>query len=260
MWAILRDRRFIDLKFRRQHPMGPYILDFYCPALKLAVELDGGQHNEPSQKRRDAKRTAWLEKRGIMVIRFWDHDVLGDTESVLEALYQSVTEKQRDARQQARPAVPPHPNPLPEGEGYEPPSPPGRGVGGEGDPPWTDESRATKEEPERPSGVDLVVIDLGWTPQRLAVPAALRWLKPDPTSRIISLIKPHYELSEDEKRTLLIDGRLDPAEAERIFQRVLEQMPSLGATVRATTRSPITGGKSSRRGAGNVEYLALLTR
>jgi 23S rRNA (cytidine1920-2'-O)/16S rRNA (cytidine1409-2'-O)-methyltransferase len=110
-----------------------------------------------------------------------------------------------------------------------------------------------------PAGCDLVVIDLGWTPQRLAVPAALRWLKPNPISSIITLVKPHYELREDEKRTLLIDGRLDPAEAKRILHRVLEEMPSLGATVRATTRSPITGGKSSRRGAGNVEYLALLT-
>jgi len=119
---------------------------------------------------------------------------------------------------------------------------------------------------------DLIVIDLGWTPQRLAIPAALRWLqhtpKPAPSGgapggrtppSIITLIKPHYELSEDEKRTLLIDGRLDPAEAKRIFQRVLEEMPRLGVIVRAATRSPITGGKSSRRGEGNVEYLALLT-
>jgi 23S rRNA (cytidine1920-2'-O)/16S rRNA (cytidine1409-2'-O)-methyltransferase len=122
-----------------------------------------------------------------------------------------------------------------------------------------------------PGGCDLVVIDLGWTPQRLAVPAALRWLQHNPTPTpsggapgratppsIITLIKPHYELSEDEKRTLLIDGRLAPTEAERVFRRVLDEMPLLRATVRATTRSPITGGKSSRRGAGTVEYLALL--
>lgn len=125
-----------------------------------------------------------------------------------------------------------------------------------------------------PDPFSLVVIDLGWTPQRLAIPAALRWLKststttPDPTPTpagggtlpcIITLIKPHYELSEDEKRTLLIDGHLDPAEAGRIFHRVLEEMPRLGVTVQAATRSPITGGKSSRRGEGNIEFLALLT-
>ena len=119
-------------------------------------------------------------------------------------------------------------------------------------------------------GCDLVVIDLGWTPQRLAVPAALCWLRSIPTPtpipsgggtppHIITLIKPHYELTAAEKRSLLIDGRLDPAEAERIFQRVLEEMPQLGVIVQATTRSPITGGKSGRRGEGNVEYLALLS-
>ncbi|MDY7110306.1 MAG: SAM-dependent methyltransferase [Planctomycetota bacterium] len=158
-----------------------------------------------------------------------------------------------------RPQIPPHPNPLPGGEGLRPPSPSGRGAGGEGEPSRTGERRAAKDKPRTPSGVDLVVIDLGWTPQRRAVPAALRWLRSDATSSIITLIKPHYELREEEKRTLLIDGRLDPAEAERIFHRVLEEMPKLGVTVQASTRSPITGGKSGRRGAGNVEYLALLT-
>ena len=105
---------------------------------------------------------------------------------------------------------------------------------------------------------DLVTIDLAWTPQRLAVPAALKWLKPD--GRIVTLIKPHYELSEEEKRSLLTDGRLDPAEAERAMHRVLDDMPALGAVVIAHTLSPITGGKTSRKkkGAGNVEYLALL--
>jgi len=146
----------------------------------------------------------------------------------------------------------------------QPPSPPGGVKKGSG---------VIFSSPEMtPDPFSLVVIDLGWTPQRLAVPAALRWLKPTPTptpseggpgSRtppsIITLIKPHYELSEDEKRSLLIDGRLDPTEAKRIFQRVVEAMPQLGATVRATTRSPITGGKSSRRGEGNIEFLALLT-
>jgi 23S rRNA (cytidine1920-2'-O)/16S rRNA (cytidine1409-2'-O)-methyltransferase len=121
-------------------------------------------------------------------------------------------------------------------------------------------------------GVDLVVIDLAWTPQRLAIPAALRWLQPTKPSPqplslvggrergfIITLVKPHYELSNDEKRTLLHDGRLDPNEAERVLQRVLTQMPEWGVEVMAHTRSPITGGKSSKGagGAGNVEFLVL---
>lgn len=107
---------------------------------------------------------------------------------------------------------------------------------------------------------DLITIDLAWTPQRHGVPAAMKWLKP--TGRIVTLIKPHYELDENEKRNLLVDGRLDPAEAERVMHRVLEQMPELGAEVLDHTRSPIVGGKSARKkgakGEGNVEFLALL--
>jgi len=120
------------------------------------------------------------------------------------------------------------------------------------------------------AGVDLVVIDLAWTPQRLAIPAALRWLAHDRTakstvsdpgnrdSRIITLVKPHYELSEDEKKSLLVEGRLDHAEAERVLHRILAQMPEWGAQPLAHTLSPITGGKSSKKhGSGNVEFLVL---
>jgi 23S rRNA (cytidine1920-2'-O)/16S rRNA (cytidine1409-2'-O)-methyltransferase len=104
--------------------------------------------------------------------------------------------------------------------------------------------------------VDLVVIDLAWTPQRLAIPAALRWLKD--AGRIISLVKPHYELEEDERKSMLVHGRLDPAEAERVLQRVMDAMSGWGAQPLAYTRSPITGGKSSRGGTGNIEFLVLL--
>jgi 23S rRNA (cytidine1920-2'-O)/16S rRNA (cytidine1409-2'-O)-methyltransferase len=109
-----------------------------------------------------------------------------------------------------------------------------------------------------PEPVDLVVIDLAWTPQRHAIPAARRWLKPG--GRIISLIKPHYELSDEEKQRLLADGRLDPAEAERVLSRILAGMPGYGVEAAAHTLSPITGGKSSRgkSGSGNIEFLALL--
>jgi 23S rRNA (cytidine1920-2'-O)/16S rRNA (cytidine1409-2'-O)-methyltransferase len=111
--------------------------------------------------------------------------------------------------------------------------------------------------PPAAAGVELVVIDLAWTPQRLAIPAALRWLRPE--GRIITLVKPHYELDESEKRSLLKDGRLDPDQAERVLDRVLLALPSWGAQPIASTISPITGGKSSRgkQGAGNVEYLVL---
>jgi 23S rRNA (cytidine1920-2'-O)/16S rRNA (cytidine1409-2'-O)-methyltransferase len=105
---------------------------------------------------------------------------------------------------------------------------------------------------------DIVTIDLAWTPQRHAVPAAVKWLKPG--GRIITLVKPHYELADQEKRRLLVDGRLDPAEAEGVLHRVLAEMPGWGAQPLTHTRSPITGGKSSKHNhSGNVEFLVLAT-
>ena len=108
-------------------------------------------------------------------------------------------------------------------------------------------------------GVDLVVIDLAWTPQRLAVPAALRWLAPGGARRIATLVKPHYELKAEEKH-LLDRGFLPQDHAPRVLEAVLEQMPSLGASVLGSVRSPLVGGKSAkRRGVpGNIEFVVLL--
>ncbi|MDQ1314284.1 MAG: hypothetical protein QG662_393 [Pseudomonadota bacterium] len=88
IWGVLRAKRFLGYKFRRQHPVEPYILDFYCDELKLAIELDGGQHAE--QQPYDAHRTRALEARGIRVLRFWNNDVLTQTEAVLEGIYQAT--------------------------------------------------------------------------------------------------------------------------------------------------------------------------
>jgi 23S rRNA (cytidine1920-2'-O)/16S rRNA (cytidine1409-2'-O)-methyltransferase len=108
-----------------------------------------------------------------------------------------------------------------------------------------------------PEPVNLVTIDLGWTRQRLAIPAALRWLGPE--GQIVSLLKPHYELDDDEKERRLVEGVLDPAAAKAVCARVLAGFPALGATVVAAMRSPIGGAKSARRsrGEGNREYLVL---
>lgn len=107
-------------------------------------------------------------------------------------------------------------------------------------------------------GVDLVTIDLAWTPQRHGVPAALRWLRGD--GRIVSLIKPHYELTGDE-RSMLVKGALPHEEVPRILERVLGEMSALGAEVMGVTTSPIEGGKSSKGSRpGNLEYLALLRK
>ncbi len=108
-----------------------------------------------------------------------------------------------------------------------------------------------------PEPVDLIAIDLGWTPQRHAIPAALRWLKP--AGRIISLIKPHYELVADEKG-LLRDGVLQEPDADRIARRAAEQLPSLGVEVLGFTRSPLAGGAGKGNKHGNSEWLVLLRR
>ncbi len=106
LWYFLRDRRFDGLKFRRQQPVGPYVLDFYCDALKLGIELDGGQHNETQGRQRDAVRAGYLSKEGIDVRRYWNNDVLQRTEDVLSDLWLATRTPSPLA-------------PLPEGEGKE---------------------------------------------------------------------------------------------------------------------------------------------
>ena len=81
LWHRLRSRNFLDLKFRRQEPIGNYIVDFVCYENKLIVELDGGQHNEFSEK--DIPRTKALEKEGYKVLRFWNSDVINNIEGIL---------------------------------------------------------------------------------------------------------------------------------------------------------------------------------
>jgi very-short-patch-repair endonuclease len=84
LWKHLRDRRFETFKFRRQHPCGPYILDFYCAARHVAIELDGGQHYELSAQAYDARRTALLCQEGITVLRFPTDLVFRDLGAMLE--------------------------------------------------------------------------------------------------------------------------------------------------------------------------------
>ena len=90
LWLLLRNRR-LGFKFRRQHPVGKYILDFYSHEAHLAVELDGGQHNAADVILKDERRSGDLRSKGIEVLRFWDHEVLTSTEAVLEKIYQELT-------------------------------------------------------------------------------------------------------------------------------------------------------------------------
>jgi very-short-patch-repair endonuclease len=78
LWQALCGSRLDALRFRRQHPTGPYILDFYCPAARLAVEIDGLAHDHPDQARRDAGRDAWLREQEVRVLHFRASDVLSD--------------------------------------------------------------------------------------------------------------------------------------------------------------------------------------
>lgn len=84
LWTRLRRRQVHGHKFRRQHPLGGYIVDFVCLDEKLVVEVDGGQHDE--QRDQDAQRTGCLEQRGFRVMRFWNHQVLGELDAVIEAI------------------------------------------------------------------------------------------------------------------------------------------------------------------------------
>ncbi|MCY4618976.1 MAG: DUF559 domain-containing protein [Chloroflexi bacterium] len=82
LWSRLRRRQLGGYRFRRQHPIGPYIADFACVAERLVIELDGGQHADRNQE--DEARTLDLEALGFRVLRFWNDDVLRDLDSVVE--------------------------------------------------------------------------------------------------------------------------------------------------------------------------------
>jgi very-short-patch-repair endonuclease len=86
LWSELRDRRLGGFKFRRQHPCGPFILDFYCSEAALAIEVDGGQHFEEGAALYDAERTAFVRRRGIEVLRFANDLIFTDRLEVLEAI------------------------------------------------------------------------------------------------------------------------------------------------------------------------------
>jgi very-short-patch-repair endonuclease len=101
IWQELRSNRFEGYKFRRQHDIGNYVVDFVCLQQKLLIELDGGQHSD--QKEYDDERTKYLEGLGYKVLRFWNNEVMQNMEGVMMVISSYLT---------------PHPNPLPEeGEG-----------------------------------------------------------------------------------------------------------------------------------------------
>ena len=93
MWGMLRNRRFAKFKFRRQHPFGPYYLDFYCLALGLVVELDGQTHVGTEKK--DAERQRKIEAAGLHVIRVWNSDVYEKLDSVMTLIFNECSNRSK---------------------------------------------------------------------------------------------------------------------------------------------------------------------
>lgn len=111
LWHHLRDRQLAGFKFRRQLPLGPYVVDFVCLQAKLIVEVDGGQH--AVQRQADESRTAFLREQGFRVMRYWNNEVLAEIEGVLTQIQQAL----ESGSLLCPPHFDtPHPRPLPQGE------------------------------------------------------------------------------------------------------------------------------------------------
>ena len=125
LWSHLRSRGLAGIKFRRQYPVGPYVVDFYCAAATLAVELDGARHAD--RREHDEQRDAFLHGQGVSVLRFSVSEFMSNPDGVLIAIRDRCFERMHKD---------PHPNPLPRGEGagarvaLHHPLPRGEGVGG----------------------------------------------------------------------------------------------------------------------------------
>lgn len=92
LWRVLRGKQLEGWRFRRQHPLGPYIVDFICLEKKLVVEVDGGHHGEDEHAAHDARRDEWIQSRGYQVLRFWNADVVRDPHEVAHHIYLVLTQ------------------------------------------------------------------------------------------------------------------------------------------------------------------------
>jgi len=93
LWFALKGEKLEGVKFRRQHPIGPYVLDFYCAAARLAVEVDGQGHDHPDQIAVDDRRARWLEEQGVEVMRIVAEDVRVNLDGVLDAILATVKQR-----------------------------------------------------------------------------------------------------------------------------------------------------------------------
>jgi len=90
LWNLIKNKKINGLKFRRQFPIDKYVVDFVCIEIKLAIEIDGGQHNEPQNIQYDKYRTKFLNKLGYTVIRFWNNDIYKDIDGVIEEIKRTI--------------------------------------------------------------------------------------------------------------------------------------------------------------------------
>ncbi len=93
LWYKLRDRRFLDYKFRRQVPIGPFVADFACKSARLIIETDGDCHGFDDQQQRDVRRTLWLNQNGWRVLRFWNGELASDMSNVLERIFNALEDQ-----------------------------------------------------------------------------------------------------------------------------------------------------------------------
>ncbi len=91
LWDALRDGRLNGMKFRRQHPFGPFVLDFFCVKSQLAIELDGNIHDQPGQVDYDRERTTYLEEHGLHVLRFRNKEVIEKMDEVLQKILKAAS-------------------------------------------------------------------------------------------------------------------------------------------------------------------------
>jgi very-short-patch-repair endonuclease len=122
MWRALKAFLIVGTHFRRQAPIGPYVVDFLCPALRLVIEIDGGHHAEDDVTHRDQIRQAWLEAEGYRVLRFWNSDVASNMEGILQTIVDAAgfedaefirLKHLRHERPKAAPPPPPPPTKQP---------------------------------------------------------------------------------------------------------------------------------------------------
>jgi very-short-patch-repair endonuclease len=126
MWRWLRDRRFTNYKFRRQHPLGNYYLDFYCEEARLSIELDGFNHGRFDRRSYDAERTRFIQTLGIKELRFWNHQLRREPQYVRDCVFTALQQRApHPLPEYTRPGFinptleksSPSPRPSPPGEG-----------------------------------------------------------------------------------------------------------------------------------------------